>query len=138
MKNSKVLLVLLPALMIGLTSCNQDDTSNNKSPGVVIGDFYKLIQENAYEKAAGMYAHQGKKLTAEEAETMKNIIAWAADEYEKKGGIKEIIVIDETIIGDYKTAKVRYVLVFNNGDEKDMKQGLEKIESNWYLAMITP
>lgn len=84
-----------------------------------------------------MYAHKGQKLTAEEIKKLENIIARASDEYEKKGGIKEILIIDETIFGDYKTAKVRYVIIFNNGDEDDKKQALEKIDGYWYLAMIT-
>ncbi|MCB2208303.1 MAG: DUF4878 domain-containing protein [Bacteroidetes bacterium] len=137
MKKSTVLFIVIMVLMNGLVSCNREDTSKNKSPGAVIKDFYKLIQDNAYEKAAAMYAHKGQKLTEEEAKEMESIIIWTADVYEKKGGIKEILIIDETTFGDYKTAKVRYVIIFNNGDEDDKKQALEKIDGYWHLAMIT-
>jgi len=137
MKKSTFLLILIMVLMTGLISCNSVDTSKNKSPGTVINEFYKLIQDNAYKKAAAMYAHKGQKLTDEAAIKMENIIKWAADAYEKKGGIKEILIIDETIFGDYKTAKVRYVIIFNNGDEDDKKQALEKVDSQWYLTIIT-
>lgn len=137
MKKSTVLFIVIIVLINGLVSCNREDTSKDKSPGAVIKDFYTLIQENAYKKAAAMYAHKGQKLTAEEAKEMESIIVWTADAYEKKGGIKEILIIDETTFGDYKTAKVRYVIIFNNGDEDDKKQALEKIDGYWYLAMIT-
>ncbi|MEE4260128.1 MAG: DUF4878 domain-containing protein [Bacteroidales bacterium] len=136
MKKLAALFILIVSLTTGLISCNGKDTSKNKSPGPVVKEFYKLIQDNAYEKAAAMYAHKGQRLTHEAAIKMENIIRRAADDYEKKGGIKEIIIIDETIFGDYKTAKVRYVIVFNNGDEDDKKQALKKINNHWYLSII--
>ena len=135
-RKSGFLMILMVLLATAIISCAGNSTVKNENPGKVIEEFYKLLQQGNYEKAAAMYSYKGRKLPDEEIKTMKRILSKTYDNYKNKGGIKDFIIIEETIIGDNKTAKVKYNLVFNNGDEDDKEQAFEKIERKWYLKVL--
>jgi hypothetical protein len=139
MKTFRLLMISLVVSAISLASCGGGGGSvaKNDTPGEVVQKLYELMQDGKYEKAAAMFSNKGEKLTADEIKKIEGMIEWAVSENEKKGGIKEVIIIEEIIVGDDKTAKVKYNIVFNNGDEDDKKQALEKIEGKWYLQMVT-
>lgn len=105
-------------------------------PGMVVEKFYSLMQDHDYEQAARMYSRGGQTLTTEETKIFEEVVGWTASEYEKKDGLREVIIIEETLFGDNKTAHVKYNIVFNNGDEEDKKQSLEKVNGIWYLKMF--
>ncbi len=137
MKTLRLLMIALIASTITLASCGGGSVAKNDTPGQVVEKFFKLLQDKEYEKATTMYSNKGKMLTEEEAEKIEGMMAWATTEHQKKDGIKEVIIIEEIIIGDDKTAKVKYNIVYNNGDEDDRKQALEKIDGKWYLNLVT-
>ena len=124
---------------IGLASCGggSGSVSKNDTPGQVVEKSYKLLQDENYEKAAAMFCSNGKMLTKEETEKLEGMCAMAYTEFQKKDGIKEVIIIEETLVGDELTARVKFNLVFKNGDEDDKKQALTKIDGKWYLEIVT-
>lgn len=136
-RNLYVLCFLTISLMIGFASCMGDNEANNETPGDVVENFYRLVQNKEYDKAARMCSNKGKILTVEEVQKVEKRISWSAVDYENKNGIKEVIIIEETVIGDYVSAKVKYNIVYNNGDEDDNVQALEKINGKWYLKIIS-
>lgn len=134
MKIFRLLLAFIIPLIAIMATCESENTEGeNKTPGVVVEEFYRLLQNEEIEKAAGMYSLNGYPLSAEETEKMESILSWAVEGHRMKGGIKEMIIIEETIIGDNKTAKVKYNMAYNNGDEDDKMQALEKIDGKWYM-----
>ncbi|MEN8249754.1 MAG: DUF4878 domain-containing protein [Bacteroidota bacterium] len=139
MKTFRLLIISMIALAIGMASCGggSGSVAKNDTPGQVVEKFFKLLQDKKYDKATAMYSNKGKMLTEEEAEKIEGMCAMAYAEYQKKDGIKEVIIIEETLVGDDQTAKVKYNLIFNNGDEDDSKQALEKIDGKWYLELVT-
>ncbi len=139
MKTLRLLMIALIASTFTLASCGGGGGSvaKNDTPGEVVEKSYKLLQDEKYEKAAAMFCNKGKILTEEEAEKIEGMMTWATTEHQKKDGIKEVIIIEEIISGDDKTAKVKYNIVYNNGDEDDRKQALEKIDGKWYLNLVT-
>jgi len=137
MKTLRLLMIALIATTITLASCGGGSVAKNDTPGQVVQKSYKLLQDKEYEKAAAMFCNNGKMLTEEEAKKIEGMMAWATTEHQKKDGIKEVIIIEETLVGDNLTAKVKYNMVFNNGDEDDRKQALTKIDGKWYLNLVT-
>jgi len=137
MKTLRLLMIALIASTITLASCGGGSVAKNDTPGQVVEKSYKLLQDENYEKAAAMFCSNGKMLTKEETEKLEGMMAWATTEHQKKDGIKEVIIIEETLVGDELTAKVKYNIVFNNGDEDDRKQALTKIDGKWYLEIVT-
>ncbi len=139
MKTLRLLMIALVVSAISLASCGGDGGSvvKNDTPGQVVQKSYELMLDGKNEKAAAMFCNKGKILTEEEAEKIEGMMTMATTEHQKKDGIKEVIIIEEIISGDDKTAKVKYNIVYNNGEEDDRKQALEKIDGKWYLNLVT-
>ena len=58
----------------------------------------------------------------------------AAPQIEKKGGVKSIEAVGETISEDGNTANVQLKVVYGDGSEKNEDIKLVKIEDKWMLA----
>lgn len=114
-------------------SCTGDPNIQGESPGVVMERYYKLLESREYKKVAQMYSNKGRELSAEELLTVEEKIKKTAEKHKNKDGINDVIVIEEILIGDRKTAFVKYNIVYNNGEEDDLKQAFEKIDGKWYL-----
>jgi hypothetical protein len=135
MKHAEIHIAFIISLFIMINACDTKTTTGGGDPGSVIEDYFKLIIEENFENAAKMYRIGERELTEDECKKVRDMIEWAVDQYEIKGGIKEVIVVEETKIGDNKTAFVKYNIVFNNGDESDLKQSMIKAEGKWYLQI---
>jgi hypothetical protein len=120
-----------------ISGCETKIDAGSDDPGNVIEDYFTLIIEENYESAAKMFRQGERELTEDEYKKVMELIEWAVDQYETKGGIKEVIVIEETKIGDDKTAFVKYNIVFNNGDESDLKQDFIKVDEKWFLNIAS-
>ncbi len=106
MKTLRLLMIALIVSAIGLASCGGGSGSVAKSdtPGQVVEKLYKLLQDKKYEKVTAMYSNKGKMLTEEEAEKVEGMCAMANAQFQEKDGIKEVIIIEETIVGDYRSS----------------------------------
>ena len=139
MKTLRLLMIALIVSAIGLASCGggSGSVAKNDTPGQVVEKSYKLLQDENYEKAAAMFCSNGKMLTKEEMEKVEGLCAMGYAQFQEKDGIKDVIIIEETLVGDELTARVKYNIVFKNGDEDDKKQALTKIDGKWYLEIVT-
>lgn len=130
---SFLLLILIPFFML-MTTCDRNNKEEkSQSPENLVKEYYALIEKGETAKAAEKFSHNGHKLTPEELIKMKEMLQWKANALKEKNGIKDLIIIEETFVGDDKSARVKYNIVFNNGAEEDRMQSLEKIEGRWYL-----
>lgn len=137
MKKIRLLVVAMMAALIGLASCGGGGVSKNATPGEAVEKFYQLVQKEDYAGAAKMFAGNGKLLTGEETTKIEGMIGMAATEYKEKDGIQSITIIEENISDDQQKAKVRFDLVFGNGEKDRSNQSLEKVDGKWYLNLIT-
>ena len=124
-------------MIAGILSCGGDGTAKDDCPGIAIERFYMLLENREFGTAAQMYSNKGRKLSAEELIKIEETIKRSAEKHKKKNGISEVIVIEEILIGDHKTAFVKYNIVYNNGEEDDLKQAFEKIDGRWYLKIVS-
>lgn len=58
----------------------------------------------------------------------------AAPQIEKKGGVKSIEAVGETISEDGNTANVQLKVVYGDGSEKNEDVKMVKVEDKWMLA----
>jgi len=130
--------VIIITLLALIVSCDGQGKAESGNPGTTLEEYYRLIQHEDYLKAAKMFSNRGYKLTDEESVKMEKRIRRTAENHKRKHGIKEVIIIEETLIGDHRTAFVKYNIVYNNGEEDDVKQAFEKINEKWHLKTVTP
>ena len=130
--------VFVIALLVLIVSCDGHRKAESGNPGITLEEYYRLIQNEDYPEAAKMFSNRGHKLTDEESAKMEKRIKRITENHKRKHGIREVIIIEETLIGDHRTAFVKYNIVYNNGEEDDIKQAFEKIDEKWYLKIVTP
>ena len=56
-------------------------------------------------------------------------------EYEKKGGIKDIEILSETISEDGNTAVVKTKTTFGNGETEEGDQKMVKKDGKWLMSL---
>lgn len=134
MKYLRIFLLILIPFFILMTTCERNNKKEKcQSPEIVVKEYYTLLEKGETAKAAEKFSHNGHNLTPEELIKMKEVLEWKVNALKEKNGIRDLIIIEETFVGDDKSARVKYNIVFNNGTEEDRKQSLEKIEGRWYL-----
>jgi hypothetical protein len=136
MKTTKLLIAAIVFIAFGITSCGSG-ASMSDTPGDAVKKAFTLLKEKDYASAAKFFAAEDRLATEEETKKIEGMMAIAYVEFEKKGGIKEILIEEETIAEDGKTAKVKYNLKFNNGSDDSNHQSLQNFEGKWYLDVVT-
>ncbi|WP_299523164.1 DUF4878 domain-containing protein [uncultured Lutibacter sp.] len=133
MKNLKIYTILLiAAVAFSLNSCS----SVTSSPGDAIVEAYDFMKNKQFEKASKIYiSGKGEKFSEAEAKKMEGLAAMAFEQHEKKDGIKNVEITEETIAEDGKSAKVKFTVHFNNGDTDNENADLLKIDGKWFIKV---
>jgi len=140
MKNLNVCLILSGlVLTFLLTSCGGNGGGPgilSKTPSDVLKSTINAVKDKDYQGAIKHYVRKdGVAFTKEDVQKFNGLCDWAAKEYEKKQGLKDIQIVEEKISDDGLTATVKYKLQFNNGTDSDDKVNLKKINGDWFLVI---
>jgi uncharacterized protein YchJ len=126
-------------LFLALTiafSFNSCSTSSTSSPGDTVVKLYDLMKSNKTAKVAALYvSDKGEKFSEAEAKKIEGLAAMASEEWNKKDGLKNIEITEESIEEDGNSAKVKFITNFNNGDSKNEKAKLIKIDGKWFVKI---
>lgn len=98
--------------------------ANNSRKGIEIL-FNRSENENYESFIEGVYLPEGmdeQRKEKEEAQLLAIIKEKGAKEYERKGGVKSIEILSETISEDGESAIVEYKQTFGNGEEEQQSQ----------------
>jgi len=133
MRNLKIYTILLVvAVAFSLNSCK----SKTSVPGDAIVKAYDFMKNKQFEKAAKMYiSGKGEKFTEAETKKMEGLAAMAYEQHEENDGVKNIEITEETIAEDGKSAKVKFIIHFNNGETDTEKADLLNIDSAWFIKV---
>ncbi|MBT8385774.1 MAG: DUF4878 domain-containing protein [Ignavibacteria bacterium] len=120
MKTFKLLFsVALITTMFTLVTCGEGGLESN-SPGDVVKISAGNIADEDYDALVALYVNKnGEPLSKEEQDKIKTIMPEVKKEMDKKGGLSEVLILNETISEDGKTATVKTQLVFGNGEKSD-------------------
>lgn len=133
-----MLIVLVFALSIAISSCGGSSGASGNSPSKAVEKALGYYMKKDYDKMAVMYASgEAKKLNKEELDKVKAMIPFAAQEDDKKGGLKSYDITEETIADDGNTAKVKVVKKYGNGDEDTDRLSLVKVDGDWLINIIS-
>lgn len=110
--------------------------SSSSSPGDTVVKLYDLMKANQTEKVAALYvSDKGEKFSEAETKKIEGLVAMAVEEWNKKDGLKNIEITEEIIEEDGNSAKVKFVTNFKNGDSKNEKAKLIKIDGKWFIKI---
>jgi len=133
MKNLKIATVLLvTTVLFSFSSCG-----SGTSPSDTIKKAYELMKSKDFNKVTDLYVtRDGEKFSEEEAKKMEGLFGMAAkEEFDDKGGLKNIVIDKETITEDGNSANVKYTVNFKNGDSEKEDARLIKIDGKWFIKV---
>ncbi|MBE6283618.1 MAG: DUF4878 domain-containing protein [Mediterranea massiliensis] len=108
------------------------------TPSDAAVEVYQMIIDGKYDAVAeNMYY---ESTDAEEVEQSKALIASmlkekAAPQFEKKGGIKNVEALSETIAGDGQSAVVELKITYGDGSEETEKAEMKLDGGEWKPAV---
>lgn len=133
MKTFKILFSFaLITAIFAVLSCGGSST-----PGDVVKTAMENIADENYDAAVAVYVtNKGEELSEKEQNKIKAFLPSGKEDLDKKGGLKEIQIIKETISEDGTTATVKTQLIYGNGkkgEESDTK--LIKVNGKWRIRI---
>ena len=134
MKNLKILAsLIILSFVLSFIACSGSSTN---SPAGAITKTFDLIKNKEFEKVSKMYVtDRGETLSEAETKKMEGLVAYAYEEHQKKDGIKNIDINEETISEDGNSAKVKITIHFNNGETDNNTSNLIKKDGKWFLKL---
>jgi hypothetical protein len=137
MKALKLFLGLLVVSTSLIIVCCGEGGVGDSSPGDAVKTMTINLQEENYDAVVNLYINKnGEELTDEEKDKVKAFLPSAKEEMDKKDGLKEVVIVEETIAPDGKNATVKSYLIYGNGDKSNEdKTNLVKINGNWRVEI---
>jgi hypothetical protein len=137
MKALKLFLGLLfVSTSLIIVSCGEGGVGDS-SPGDAVKSMAIDLQGENYNTVVDLYINKnGEELTDEEKTKIRAFLPSAKEEMDKKEGLKEVVIVEETISADGKTATVKSYLIYGNGDKSSEDEiNLVKVNGNWRIEI---
>lgn len=126
-------LSFLVVAIVSLVACSPT------TPGKALKSYLTDLKNENYESfIEGVYLPEGmdeQRKEKEEAQLLAIIKEKGAKEYERKGGVKSIEILSETISEDGESAIVEYKQTFGNGEEEQQSQKMIKKDDKWFIDL---
>lgn len=131
MKSLKILFgIALITAVFALASCGEGGARVSSTPGDVVKTMVENIADGNYDALVAIsVTKKGEALNEEERAKIMAFLPEGKKEIDKKGGLKEVVILEETISEDGTTANVKAQLIYGNG-EKGSKSDTKLIEVN--------
>jgi hypothetical protein len=134
MKKNGILFVLVLVLTITAISCGSG--SSGSSPSDAVETLFKHIKAKDYDKAMTLfYFEEGEEMSEADMQKMKALLMAENEEYEKKGGLKDIEIVEESVDSDGTSGEVDFKIIYGNGDEDKRNYDTKKVNGKWKLEM---
>lgn len=136
MKKNVILILSVLALLLPVISCGGG--SGDDSPAKAVTTLFDYVKSKNYDKATNLFfIEDGKELSDSEAQKIKALLMASEEEMQKKGGIEKVEIISEEVDENGTSGKVKFKLIFGNGDDDSQSYNLSKIEGTWKLKAIS-
>ena len=137
MKTFKLLFsIALITAIFALISCGEGGLGSNSPGDVVKTAMWNMADEN-YDAAVAVYVNKnGEELSKEEQEKIKALLPQVKEEIDKKGGLKEVVILEETISEDGTTATVKGQTIYGNGEKEEGSDSkLINVNGEWRIII---
>ena len=135
MKNIIYSFVLLTTLF-GFISCGNEGTTKSSTPGDVVKALVESIVDDNLDKFMAINVN-AKEISEKDIKDSKELMSIVRNDIEKKGGLKEVAIIEEKISEDGLEATVIMQIIYNNG--KKAPKGstkLIKVDGVWKIKSL--
>ena len=134
MKKNGILFTLVLLMTITAFSCGSSSSGN--SPSDAVEKLFKYIKAGDYDNALSMfYFEEDEELSEADTQKLKALLMAQNEEYEEKGGLKDIEILAENVDSDGTSGDVDFKIIFGKGDEDKQSYDLQKIDGRWKLEL---
>ncbi len=128
--------IALITSIFALVSCGEGGLGSSSPGDVVKTATWNMADEN-YDAAVAVYVNKnGEELSEEERAKIIAFMPEGKKEIDKKGGIKEVIILEEIISEDGTTATVKGQVIYGNGEkEKGSESKLINVNGEWRIIL---
>lgn len=134
MKKNGILFVLVLVLTITAISCGSG--SSGSTPSDAVEKLFKYIKAEDYDNAISMfYFEENEEMSDADMQKIKALLMAENEEYEKKGGLKDIEIVEESVDDDGTSGDVDFKIIYGNGDEDKRNYDVRKVNGNWKLEL---
>ena len=121
----KCLALFVIFIFMGILGCGS-------SPSGTVKDFYKYVEKGEVNKASDLLSKPGKELL-NQLGGANNALMHTNEDISKKGGIKNIEILNEDTKGDISNIKCQ--ITYGNGSTKIDSEKLIKEDGKWKIAV---
>ncbi len=119
-------------------SCGNDGASKSSTPGDVVKAMIEsIMNENLDGFIAISLNAKGENITEKDLKATKELMSFVKNDIEKKGGLKEVAILEENISEDGLKATVILQLIYNNGKKAlEGNTKLIKVDGVWKIKSL--
>jgi Domain of unknown function (DUF4878) len=123
--------LLIVTILFGFISCGGGSTGS--TPGDVVKTMIGNLADGSNDDMLAISVNKkGESLSDKEVEFMNAFLPEIKKDMDKKEGIKEVVIMEEVISEDGKTATVSYQILWGNGDKGDKSDtDLILVDGKW-------
>jgi uncharacterized protein DUF4878 len=123
--------LLIVTILFGLVSCGGGSTGS--TPGDVVKTMIGNLADGSNDDMLAISVNKkGESLSDKEVEFMNAFLPEIKKDMDKKEGVKEVVIMEEVISEDGKTATVSYQILWGNGDKSDKSDtDLILVDGKW-------
>ena len=126
MKAHKILFWIVIALLVfGTTACG------GSGPSAAVKGFYSAVEKEDFEKAMEYFS--SNTINSYGLNKLQQVLVYQLEELRNYGGIKNIDIIDETVVQDTALVKVR--ITMEDGSTTEDSVNLIKEDGDWKTAI---
>ncbi len=129
-KMSLVLGFVFVSLMVFTTSCG-----SSSSPSDVVKSLSYDMESGSTDKVIAAVYNEGKEISDKDKEKFGALVGMAKEQIEKKGGIKTIEIVEETISEDGTEATVKTKTTYGDDSNDEGTTNLIMVDGNWKIKM---
>lgn len=130
MKKITIALTVIAIAAFTLLSCGGSET-----PGNITKKVFTSIDNENYDYIIDKMATQGEKISTEDREKLKKMLAMSKTQTDSKQGIKSVNIIKETMSEDGNSCVVEAEVEYNNGDKDPANSNFIKENNEWKISI---
>ncbi len=130
--------LVVVAIFFAFLSCGESGTSKSSTPGDVVKAMVESIVNEDFDAFIALNINKkDKDLSEKKIKETKAIMGFIKEDIDKKGGLKEVIIVEEKISEDGLTATVKIQMAYNNGKKAaGGKTKLIKVDGVWKIKSL--
>lgn len=130
MKKKLFFILAVAFVAIFMVSCG----GSSNAPSKTVTAFYDAIKSKNYDKAIGLfYKDKDEKMTDSEVQKVKALLMASQEQMDKKGGIKDVEILNEEIAQNGETATVKVKVVYGDDSDDEENVDLKKVDGKWKM-----